>query len=64
MNPHAYGPAYEEPWLRRGLRSATFGTQLGNTYVAVYLVENECVTILRIRGEGQPPLRAGDLPPA
>ncbi|MEM9352175.1 MAG: type II toxin-antitoxin system RelE/ParE family toxin [Planctomycetota bacterium] len=60
-NPMIYGPALEEPWLRRGLRSAPFKTTQGNTYLAVYLVEDDEVTILRIRGHGQPPLQAEEL---
>jgi len=61
-NPLIYGSAIEEPWLLRGIRSAPFKTPQGNTYFAVYVVDGNEVTILRIRGEGQPPLGAGDVP--
>lgn len=61
-NPFQYAYALEESWLKKGLRSAPFKTPHGNTYVAIYTVADGEVTIIRIRGQGQPPLSGDDLP--
>jgi len=39
-----------------------FKTRYGDRYRAVYVVDGEHVTVLRIRGKGQQPLGTNDLP--
>lgn len=62
QNPFQCGLAPEHNKLGRELRQLLFRTQHGHTYRAVYLVEGEEVFVLRLRGPGQKPLRARDMP--
>jgi len=61
-NPLLCSPAHEEPILNRGLKQILFKTPSGNRYRAVFIVDGNHVTILRIRGKGQKLLSEQDLP--
>ncbi|MDZ4656542.1 MAG: type II toxin-antitoxin system RelE/ParE family toxin [Bythopirellula sp.] len=59
--PLACGSAPEANSLGRELRQALFRTRQGNTYRAVFLVQEATVYLLRVRGAGQPPLAADEI---
>jgi len=61
-NPLLCSSAHEEPIIGRGLRQALFKTPSGNHYRAVFIIDGNQVTILRVRGKGQKPLCDKDLP--
>jgi plasmid stabilization system protein ParE len=60
--PLAYGYAAENDDVTVELRQILFRTKSGLTYRAVYFVEDDTVYISRIRGPGQPPLEADEIP--
>jgi plasmid stabilization system protein ParE len=59
--PLACGCAPEAAALNRDLRQAMFKTRHGNTYRAIFLIEEKTVYVLRVRGAGQPPLKSVDI---
>ncbi len=59
--PLACGSAPEASAAGRDLRQALFRTRQGNTYRAVFFVQEETVYLLRVRGSGQPPLTADEI---
>lgn len=61
-NPLLCSPAAEEPILQRGLRQVLFKTPAGNRYRAVFIIDNQKVTILRVRGHGEALLSDRDVP--
>jgi len=61
-NPLLCSPAHEEPIVGRGLRQVLFKTPSGNHYRAVFILDGNKVTILRVRGKGQELLGDKDLP--
>ena len=54
--PLQFPTAPESEALQRPLRNALFKSPRGRTYRAVFLIEEDAVYILRVRGPGQPPL--------
>lgn len=61
-NPHACGYAPEEAVFNCGLRQLIFHTKQGLNYRVLYIINDEIVRVLRVRGPGQPPLRRDELP--
>ncbi len=61
-SPFAHGLAPEDAVLQRGLRQILFSTRTGLTYRALFIVDGESITILRVRGPGQEILTSDDLP--
>jgi plasmid stabilization system protein ParE len=62
MNPLQFGLAPEDGQFNFELRQCLFRTRRGNTYRGVFRIDEETVTILRLRGPGQAPITPGDLP--
>ena len=60
--PESCALAQESVPLRRELRQELFKTRRGRLYRAVFQIDGTHVTILRIRGPGQAPLRRRDVP--
>lgn len=60
--PETCGLADESSALRQDVRQLLFQTKHGRTYRAIFTWDADCVTILRIRGPGQRPLKGSDLP--
>lgn len=63
-NPQGLGFAPENEQTHYELRQLLFKTPHGLTYRAVDTMLDEEVIILRIRGPGQPPLEADEMPSA
>ena len=61
-NPLLCSPASEEPILNRGLRQALFKTPAGDRHRAVFIVDGDQITILRVCGKGQELLADKELP--
>lgn len=61
-NPHICGLAPESGAFDYELRQILFGTRSGQRYRAVFRIDGERVTVYRLRGPGQAPLLAKDLP--
>jgi len=62
-SPEAYSIAPESEVLGVELRQAFFKTRKGNTYRMILKLNPDEVQILRIRGQGQPPLSSDELHP-
>lgn len=62
QNPFLFGLAPENDAFDFELRQVIFGTTSGRRYRAVRRIEGEHVIIYRLRGPGQIPLKADDLP--
>ncbi len=60
--PEVGGIAPENPLTRWELRQKLFKTKHGLTYRFVYTVMRDELLVLRLRGPGQPPLRADEVP--
>lgn len=61
-NPLAYQCIPDKVVARNAYRQIMFKTKHGNRYRAVFAVEGDLVTILRIRGQGQRLMVDDDLP--
>ena len=59
--PLSCGLAHENPLVGEELRHLLFGIRKGRSYRALFVVSGEVVTILRIRGPGQPTVTLEDL---
>lgn len=59
-NPFIYGIAPENEHFDFELRQLLFKTRYGRTYRAIYRVDDNQVSILRICGPGQAPLRPNE----
>ena len=59
--PTGYGLAPEDEWADYELRQFLFKTRRGRTYRGVFVVVENEVRVLRIRGPGQPPLESDEL---
>ncbi len=59
--PLLYGLAHESKHLRREVRQAFLRTRRGRMYRILFIVAEDAVRVLRIRGPGQPPITARDL---
>ncbi len=60
--PETCASAQESLLLQRELRQELFKTRRGRLYRIVFQIDETQVTILRIRGPGQAPLRRRDVP--
>jgi len=60
-NPFIYGLAPEDSYFDFELRQLLFKTKYGRIYRAVYRIDDNVVTVYRIRGPGQAPLDADEL---
>ena len=60
-DPHSFGSALEIEGLDATLKQCLFKTPKGRAYTAIYLIENESVIVLRVRGPGQPPLQTDEI---
>lgn len=60
-DPNIFGRIPEPVSSEQAYRQHLFKTKYGNRYRLVYAVENDLVTILRIRGPGQPPVAGADI---
>ncbi len=54
--------AHEEPILGQGLRQILFKTPSGKRYRAMFIVDGDQITIVRVRGHGQADVTPEDLP--
>jgi plasmid stabilization system protein ParE len=59
--PLGYGLAPEDELTDHKLQQFLFKTRRGRTYRGVFVVVDDEVRILRIRGPGQPPMEADEL---
>lgn len=60
-NPYQFGLAPEDSAFDFPLRQMLFQTKSGKPYRAIFRIDNQVVTILRIRGHGQSEVRKNDL---
>ncbi len=60
-NPLRYSTAPENNAFEIELRQILFGTKQGHRYRMVYRIDEERVTVYRLRGKGQAPLNKDDL---
>lgn len=56
-----YGLAPESEVIGRAIRQRFFKTRRGRVYRLLFMVQDEEVTILRIRGPGQPPISGDEI---
>jgi plasmid stabilization system protein ParE len=59
--PLEFALAPEAGILDQPVRQVLFKTPKGRTYRAAFLVSNNVVSVLRVRGPGQPTLRSDEL---
>ena len=60
-DPDRYGMAPESEVLRRPIRQRFFKTRRGRVDRLLFVVQQDEITILRIRGPGQPPVSAKEI---
>ena len=60
-NADAFGEAIEAKDLERPLKQCSFRTRNGRVYRAIYLIEEERVFVLRVRGPGQANLQQDEI---
>lgn len=61
-DPHIYGRIPEPVASDREYKQLLFKTKYGNRYRLVFAIEDDLVTILRIRGPGQTPIDSSEFP--
>jgi plasmid stabilization system protein ParE len=61
-SPEMFAEAPESAPLGRQLRQSFFKTRRGRVYRIVFNLSDTAITVLRVRGPGQPPLRRRELP--
>ena len=61
VNPLGYGSAPESEHVEEDLRQFLFKTRRGRTYRGVFVVVEDEVRVLRVRGPGQAPLGPDEL---
>jgi plasmid stabilization system protein ParE len=61
-SPERFGRASEGTHWKRDIRESIFKTRLGKRYRIVFELVPDEIRILRVRGPGQLPLRARDIP--
>jgi plasmid stabilization system protein ParE len=59
--PLEFALAPEATILGQPVRQVLFKTPKGRTYRAVFLISNDVISVLRVRGPGQPTLRSEEL---
>jgi plasmid stabilization system protein ParE len=60
-SPNSLAMAAEASSVSPDLKQCLFKTRQGRTYRAVFIVEDDTVVVLRVRGPGQPPLQPDEL---
>ena len=60
-SPLGFGLAEESDTFREPVRQAFFRTKQGNTYRVLFAVRETAVTLLCVRGPGQPPFTPTDM---
>ena len=60
-DPHSFELADESDLFDEPVKQALFRTPRGNTYRALFVVRDTTVTVVSVRGPGQPPVRPEDL---
>lgn len=60
-DPDSCAAAPEAKRLHLDLRQRLFKTPRGRTYRILFVIANKQVRVLRVRGPGQPPLKARDV---
>lgn len=60
-DPRIFGASPESVQLERPLKQAIFKTPSGRNYRAVFVIESNKVFVLRVRGLGEPELKADEL---
>jgi len=61
-NPELFGYAPEDRTSERDIHQVLFKTPRGLTYRGIFTIRESELFILRIRGQGQPPLRQDEMP--
>jgi hypothetical protein len=61
VDPNLSSAVAEGNRLPHGLKQWLFSTRQGNVFRIVFLIQQQEVWVLRVRGPGQRPLRMGDL---
>jgi len=64
QNPDRCAAAPESERLHMDLRQRLFKTPRGRSYRLLFVIADDQVRVLRIRGPGQPPLKGRDVQPA
>lgn len=62
VNPGRYGYAPENSHSHRDLRQFLFKTRRGRTYRGIFVIVDDQIRVLRIRGPGQAPLEEDEMP--
>jgi plasmid stabilization system protein ParE len=61
LSPESFAVAAEAHVLGRPIRQAPFKSRRGRVYRIVFELSDTAITLLRVRGPGQSPLRRRDL---
>jgi len=61
QQPESCGPAMESKDCDLDVRQVLFKTRRGRVYRALFLIDNQNVYILRVRGPGQAPVKPEEL---
>jgi plasmid stabilization system protein ParE len=61
VSADSFGDAYENPDLELDIKEALFKTRRGRVYRALFLIEQNDVYVLRVRGPGQGSIEQHDL---
>lgn len=61
-NPNICSRIPERVVCNQEIKQLLFKTKYGNRYRIVFAIEDDLVTILRIRGPGQPPINSSEIP--
>jgi plasmid stabilization system protein ParE len=61
LNPHRFSVAREEMSVGEGLRQFLFRTRHGRTYRGLFVIDDNEVVVLRVRGPGQRDLQSDEL---
>jgi plasmid stabilization system protein ParE len=60
-DPHSCAAAPESQRLRLNVQQRLFKTRHGRTYRVLFLIANDEVRVLRVRGPGQSPVKRRDI---
>ncbi len=56
VNPEIHSVVSEHELQDLGIQQISFKTRQGKRYRVIFIIENNVVQVLRVRGPGQPPL--------
>ncbi|MBM82033.1 MAG: hypothetical protein CMJ78_15790 [Planctomycetaceae bacterium] len=57
----SFGEAHENHLFEKEIKQAFFKTRRGQTYRAIFYIEETTAYILRVRGPGQAPIKESDI---